>query len=176
MTVVVQEAEWYFVPGSSKNFNDGRCSAYMATGSSSVWLKNASGDSVASNVEWCGTKEHCWRRGIFYGVVCLWKKLHRAQVLIFWASARLLRVWLFVFILFHFIQYFSLAGTANLLLIAVICKRIKLDINKLFLDFFVWFLVVACPMKLKQSAQICAWSSTASEARYINLERHGHRT
>ena len=47
----------------------------MTTWSSSVILLHAS----ASNVARSGTKEQCWRRGI-YRVVCMWKKLRRAQV------------------------------------------------------------------------------------------------
>ena len=35
---------------------------------------------------------------------------------------------------------------------------------------------VACSMKLKQATQTCALGSTASEARFINLERQGHRS
>ena len=57
-------------------------------------------------------------------------------------------------------------------------------IMKSFLDFFVRFLRsicefvqldVASSMKPKQTTQTCALSSTASEARSINLERQGHR-
>ena len=48
-------------------------------------------------------------------------------------------------------------------------------------DFFFQFgefvqLDEACPMKPKQITQTCALSSTASEARSINLERQGHRS
>ena len=64
------------------------------------------------------------------------------------------------------------------------------QIRQVFLDFFVRFLRsiwglqfgefvqldVACPMKPKQTTQTCASSSTASEARFINLERQGHRS
>ena len=66
---------------------------------------------------------------------------------------------------------------------AVIFKRIKFDKSfwTFSFDFFVQFgefvqLDVACPMKPKQTAQTCALSSTASEARSINLERQGHRS
>ena len=68
---------------------------------------------------------------------------------------------------------------------AGIFKRIKFDQRKCFwtflFDFFVRFgefvqLDVACPMKPKQTVQTCALSSTASEARSINLERQGHRS
>ena len=67
---------------------------------------------------------------------------------------------------------------------AVMFKRIKFDKKSSWtfsFDFFVQFgefvqLDVACPMKSKQTAQTCALSSAASEARSINLERQGHRS
>ena len=67
---------------------------------------------------------------------------------------------------------------------AVVFRRIKFD-RKYFwtfsFDFFFQFgefvqLDVACPMKPKQTTQICALSSTSSEARSINLDRQGHRS
>ena len=66
---------------------------------------------------------------------------------------------------------------------AGIFKRIKFDKPSWTFSFyfFVQFrefvqLHVACPVKPKQTTQTCALSSTASEARSINLERQGHRS
>ena len=88
----------------------------------------------------------------------------------------------FDFIFFIQFQLYLIGGKVNLQ--AVIFKRIKFD-KKYFwtfsFDFFdqlgeFVLLDVACPMKPKQTAQTCALSSTASEARSINLERQGHRS
>ena len=62
----------------------------------------------------------------------VWKKLRRAQVLTFWASARLYEcdyLFSFDFILFNNFNLHLVGGKANLLLVAVICKRIEPDIN-----------------------------------------------
>ena len=65
---------------------------------------------------------------------------------------------------------------------AVIFKRVEFDKSfwTFSLNVFVQYgefvqLEVACPMKLKQTTQTSAASSTASEARSINFERQGHR-
>ena len=90
----------------------------------------------------------------------------------------------FQFDFIYFVQFNLHLIGRKVNLQAVISKRVKFDKKSSFtfsFDFFVQFgefvqLDVACPMKPKQTTQTYALSSTASEARSINLERQGHRS
>ena len=90
----------------------------------------------------------------------------------------------FQFDLIIFIQFNLYLIGRKVNLQAVIFKNIKFDKKPFWtfsFDFFIQFgefvqLDVAYPMKPKQTTQNCALSSTASEARSINLERQGHRS
>ena len=114
----------------------------------------------------CGTHYSSWDFAAFLGPVL----------------TRMFFCFQFDFIYFVQFNLHLIGRKANLQ--GVIFKRIKVDKKSFWTfscDFFVQFgefvqFDVACPTKPKQTTQTYYLSSTASEARSINLERQGHRS